>query len=72
MNKHLSFMGVSNPNTLYLCFSSSKCFLNLDLIHPHSLNCLKRTQNEEDMIVRSKWCQCLVNALIYTLKFNKN
>ncbi len=32
-----------------------KDFLNLDLVHPHLFRLLKKTQIEEDMVVKSKW-----------------
>ncbi len=45
MNKYLSFERVSNPNTLLLCVSNVKGFLNLDFAHScNNLDCSEKTK----------------------------
>jgi hypothetical protein len=65
MKKHLSSQMALNFNTLFLFFSSGFFFKTL-IWHTHDhLIFSKKSQNEEDMVVKSKRGQCLVIGLIH-------
>jgi hypothetical protein len=53
VSKHISSQITLDSNVLSLCLASAKGFLNLDLTHPWAFKLLKKTQNEEDMVVKT-------------------
>jgi hypothetical protein len=61
MSEKLSFQIALDFNKLSLYLSNVKAFLKLLTCCTHNcLDCSKRTQNDEDMVVKSKQGQCLV------------
>jgi len=54
VSKHISSQITLDFNVLSLCLSNGKgFFLNLDFTHPWAFKLLNKTQNEEDMDVKT-------------------
>jgi hypothetical protein len=65
MNEHLSFQKALDPKTLFFCLSNAKKILDFNMVHLQSFKLFERTQNEEDMVVKSKQSQCSIINLIH-------
>jgi hypothetical protein len=65
MNEHLSFQKALDPKTLLFCLSNAKKNLDFNMVHLHLFKLFERTQNEEDMVVKSKKNQCSIIDLIH-------